>query len=83
MVVDLNFVRVFPATDSIRKAITWLNPMSPITISVIKPDEIVIKPHTQHVDWDTIWANINKARSIKGKGTQSITEFLEQDRQSH
>ena len=69
--------------ESIRKAITWLNPMSPITISVVKPDEIIIKPHTQHLDWDKIWVNIKQARAIKSKGTQSAAEFLERDRRSH
>lgn len=69
--------------DSIRKVLTWMGPMSAVTISVIKPDEIVIKPHTQQIDWDEIWTNIRKARAIKSKGTKSTVEFLEQDRRSH
>ena len=69
--------------DSIRKAISWLNPMSAVIISVVKPDEIVIKPHQQYVDWNKIWENIRKARAIKGKGNQSAADFLEQDRHSH
>ena len=35
------------------------------------------------LDWDKIWKNIKRARAIKGKGSQSAAEFLEQDRQSH
>ena len=69
--------------DSIRKIITWTNPMSAVTISVIKPDEIIIKPHAKQLDWDKIWKNIKRARAVKGKGSQSAAEFLEQDRQSH
>lgn len=69
--------------DSIRKVITWMSPMSAVTISVVKPDEITIKPHQQYIDWDKIWNNIAEARTIKGKGNQSALDFLEQDRNSH
>jgi len=69
--------------DSIRKIITWMTPMSAVTISVIKPDEIVIKPHAKVIDRDTIWNLIKKARSIKGKGNKSGSEFLLKDRTSH
>lgn len=69
--------------DSIRKVITWMNPMSAVTISVIKPDEIVIKPHQKDIDWDKIWEGIRKARSIHGKGKMSAVEFLQKDRFSH
>lgn len=69
--------------DSVRKIVNWVSPMSAVTISVMKPDEIVITPHQKHVDWDTIWANIRKSRAIKGKGNLSAVEFLEQDRNSH
>ncbi len=70
--------------DSIRKVITWMHPMSPVTISVNKPDEIVITPHTKSIDKEQIWANIKKARAIKGKGTtSSATEFLVKDRHFH
>ena len=69
--------------DSIRKAISWMNPMSAVTISVVKPDEVVIKPHQSKVDWDKIWKGIRKARSIHGKGKMSTLEFIQQDRLSH
>lgn len=70
--------------DSIRKAINWLNPMSAVTISVVKPDEIIIRPHAKVIDKDQIWENVRKARAIKGKGsTMSAVEFLMKDRQSH
>ncbi len=69
--------------DSIRKIVGWVNPMSAVTISVIKPDEIIITPHQKQVNWDQIWENIKKSRAIKGKGNMSVTEFLERDRNSH
>jgi bifunctional DNA-binding transcriptional regulator/antitoxin component of YhaV-PrlF toxin-antitoxin module len=69
--------------DSIRKVVDWVTPMSAISISVIRPDEIVIRPHHKNIDWDKIWENINKSRAIEGKGNTSASEFLEKDRNSH
>lgn len=69
--------------DSIRKIVNWISPMSAVSISVIKPDEIVIKPHQKQVDWDQVWENIRKSRAISGKGNISTVDFLEQDRNSH
>lgn len=69
--------------DSIRKDVSWMNPESAVTISVVKPDEVIIKPHGQYIDRNKIWENIRKARAIKGKGNQSAAEFLSQDRESH
>ena len=69
--------------DSIRRVVTWITPMSAVTISVIKPDEITIKPHQKQVDWDQVWENIRKSRAISGKGNISAADFLEQDRSSH
>lgn len=69
--------------DSVRKIINWVTPMSAVTISVMKPDEIVITPHQKQVDWDQVWENIRRSRSIKGKGNVSAAVFLEQDRSTH
>lgn len=69
--------------DSIRRIVTWITPMSAVTISVIKPDEITIKPHQTQVDWDQVWENIRKSRAILSKGKINAAEFLEQDRSSH
>jgi len=70
--------------DSIRKVVNWVTPSSAITISVTKPNEIVIKPHQTEVDWKKIWSGIKKARATKGKGKSfSAVEILEQDRRSH
>ena len=69
--------------DSIRKVVSWVSPMSAISITVIKPDEILIQPHQKYVDWDKIWKSIYTSRAIHGKGTKSAAKFLEADRQSH
>ena len=69
--------------NSIRKVVSWITPMSAVSISVVKPDEIVIKPHQKQVNWDKIWKGIQKARSIHGEGKMSALEFIQQDRLSH
>lgn len=69
--------------DSVRRLVTWVTPSSAVSISVIKPDEIVIKPHQSLVNWDEIWENIKKSRAIIGKGNISASEFLQQDRSVH
>jgi len=69
--------------DSIRRIITWMSPMSAVTISVKKPDEIVITPHKQIIDYDAIWEKINKSREIVGKGRISASRFLQEDRNAH
>ena len=69
--------------DSIRKMVNWITPLSAVTISMIKPDEIVIRPHVQQVNWSQIWKNIRKSRAIPGKGKTSASEFLQTDRNSH
>ena len=69
--------------DNIRRVINWVTPMSAVTISVVEPDEIVIKPHRKQYDWDKIWDAVRRARAIKGKGKGSAAEFIEKDRHSH
>lgn len=70
--------------NSIRKTVDWVNPMSAVSITVVKPDEIVIKPQTKTVDYNKLWKMIKKSRSLgKGRATESAAEFLEKDRLSH
>lgn len=69
--------------DSIRKTLSWITPMSAVTISILKPDEIIIKPHQKQIDWDKIWEGIRKSRAIKGKGQKNALTFIQQDRSSH
>lgn len=70
--------------DSIRKVASWTTPMSAVSISIIKPDEIVIRPHQYHkeVDWDKLWKMINKSRSFKGK-RGNLSQFIAEDRHRH
>jgi bifunctional DNA-binding transcriptional regulator/antitoxin component of YhaV-PrlF toxin-antitoxin module len=69
--------------DSIRKKINWVDPMSPVSISLLNHDEIVIKPHKASLNWDKIWAGIKKSRALRGKGATSAKDFLLEDRKSH
>ena len=69
--------------DTIRKAVSWVSPLSAVSIAVTEPDEIVIRPHQVKINWEKIWENIRKSRSISNKGTMSASEFLNQDRKSH
>lgn len=69
--------------DSIRKTVNWAIPYSAVSISVVKPDEIVIRPHRAQTDWDKVWEAIRKARSVKGKGRGSLSKFVIEDRYRH
>jgi len=69
--------------DSVRKLVSWVTPMSAVSISVIKPDQIIIRPHQNSLDWDRIWESIKRSRAIHGKGRVGGSEFLSKDRQSH
>ena len=68
--------------DPIRKAVSWANPSSAVSISVVKPDEIVIRPHhyQKAVDWDKLWRNIKRVRAFKGKG--NLSTFIAEDRET-
>ena len=68
--------------DSIRKTIGWVSPMSAVTISVVKPNEIVIRPHQAQVDWDKLWTRIRRVRAFKGKGQGNLSAFIVMDRES-
>lgn len=68
--------------DSIRKTLNWVSPMSAVTISVVKPDEIVIRPHQTQIDWDELWARIKRVRSFKGNGQGNLSAFIINDREN-
>jgi bifunctional DNA-binding transcriptional regulator/antitoxin component of YhaV-PrlF toxin-antitoxin module len=68
--------------DNIRKSISWVNPMSAVSISVVKADEIVIRPHQHTLNKERIWELIRKSRTIKGKNSQSAAEIIQADRLS-
>jgi bifunctional DNA-binding transcriptional regulator/antitoxin component of YhaV-PrlF toxin-antitoxin module len=70
--------------DNIRKAVTWANPMSAVSISVVKPNEIIIRPEQSYINWEEIWDGIKSTRAIRGSGkSTSAAEFLQEDRASH
>ena len=71
--------------DSIRRVVPWANPMSAVSISVEKPDEIIIKPHQPQkveVNWDKLWAQIKRTRSFKGKSQGNLSTFIVKDRET-
>lgn len=68
--------------DSIRSIATWTIPSSVVSISIEKPDEIVIRPHQiQKIDWDKLWERIRKVRAFKGKGRGNLSAFIVKDRE--
>lgn len=69
--------------DSIRKMVNWVSPLSAVNISMVTPDEIIIRPHVQQINLDQIWKNIKKSRAISGKGNISASKFIQLDRNTH
>lgn len=69
--------------QSIRNLVTWVNPDSVVSLTVIQPDQIVIKPHSQLVNWDQVWNNIKKSRAIAGKGKVETSRYIASDRANH
>lgn len=69
--------------DDIRSSLYWMTPNSPLYFSMTDQTQVVIQPQRASLDWDGLWAGIDNARSIHGKGTISAAKFLEKDRQSH
>jgi len=70
--------------DSIRKLVNWVTPSSAVSISVVKPDEIIIKPHQnqKQIDWDKLWKQIKRVRAFKGSGRGNLSAFIMEDRQA-
>lgn len=70
--------------DSIRQAINWVTPLSVVSISVINPDEIIIRPHQNQdkTDWDDLWKRIRRVRSFEGKARGNLSAFIAEDRQT-
>jgi bifunctional DNA-binding transcriptional regulator/antitoxin component of YhaV-PrlF toxin-antitoxin module len=68
--------------DRVRKQLTWVAPLSAVSIVIVRPDEIAIRPHQSATDWDKIWTGIKKARSISGdKG--NLSAYIAEDRYNH
>ena len=69
--------------DEIRKIAGWVSTSSVVSITLEKPDEIIIRPHRAQIDEAEIWKRIKMARSIKGKATMSAVDFINADRKRH
>ena len=69
--------------DSIRSVVSWVTPSSVVSISIERPDEIIITPHQpQKIDWDKLWEQIRKVRAFKGKGKGNLSAFIVKDRET-
>jgi hypothetical protein len=70
--------------DAIRKKAKWADSLSAVSVTLVNPNEIVIQPQKEDIDWDDIWYGIKMARSISGKGqVVSAADFLSKDRLIH
>jgi len=69
--------------EKIREARPWTSPVSVVTITSTKPDEIVIQPFSpKKFDWNKLWFDIKRVRSYKGAGRGNLSAFIAKDRQS-
>ncbi|MBI4066931.1 AbrB/MazE/SpoVT family DNA-binding domain-containing protein [Candidatus Gottesmanbacteria bacterium] len=71
--------------DGIREKVSWVAPGSVVTVTQMKPDEIIVRPYSakkNKVDWDELWRKINLARSYKGKYKGSLSKFIAKDRET-
>ncbi len=68
--------------ESIRKLTRWTGTSSVVSITIEKPDEIIITPHqaAKEAEWEKLFELIKKSRDIKGKPTTSASEFITRDR---
>lgn len=71
--------------DLIRSRVDWVNTGSVVTVSQVKADEIVIKPHAvrKKTNWDKLWRDIQLVRSFKGSYQGGLSDFIISDRESH
>lgn len=70
--------------DSVRKQVSWAAPLSAVSISIDKPDEIVIRPlyGQKDLNWENLWLQIKRVRAYKGKGRGNLSDFIAEDRQA-
>lgn len=69
--------------DNIRKRVSWIYPMSAITISLVNDSEIILTPMERKINWLELWSMIKKSREIEGSGRVKTSDFLTIDRNSH
>lgn len=68
--------------DAVRQQLSWAQPFSAVSVSVLTPNEIIIRPHKQQTDWDNLWRMIAQARKISGRGTGNLSQFIAEDREA-
>lgn len=69
--------------DSIRKSARWITANQPVNISIAGDREIIITPATNDAtDWDHLWQEIDKVRSLPGKKAD-VSKFIAADRTKH
>ena len=68
--------------DSVRKVAHWVGNSSVVSITIEKPDEIIITPHkmSREIEWDNLFEQIKKSREFKGRGSSKGWEFIEKKR---
>lgn len=70
--------------DAIRQFIPWVAPLSVVSLTLTRSDEIVIRPHDtqRQIDWDSLWAHIKRVRAFRGRGTGNLSGFIAEDRKA-
>ena len=68
--------------ESIRKVARWTGTSSVVSFSVESPQEIIITPHqaVKEIEFSKLSEQIKNARSIRGKGNISASEFIAKNR---
>ncbi|OGK37751.1 hypothetical protein A3B02_00500 [Candidatus Roizmanbacteria bacterium RIFCSPLOWO2_01_FULL_42_14] len=74
----------FTIPDRIREALKWALPNSVVSLVTTSKNELLIKPYqaSMDIDWEQMWKEIYKARSVKGK-RGNLSNFITSDRENH
>lgn len=65
----------------IRKLAPWVEPLSPVSISLEGERTIRIEPSTgdKEIDWEALWGRIGRVRRLRGK-RGNLAAFIAADR---
>lgn len=66
-----------------RNFVGWLYPNSVLSLSFASDNKLVISPQQPASNWERITLLRARTKNMSGRSTQSVTEFLRKDRQSH
>lgn len=69
----------------LRGVLNWMGKDSVVSIKAVTDREIVIRPYEKEkeIDWDRIWKNLRKIRSVKGGNKMPLSRFIAEDRYRH